>query len=102
MKNWVIGGLVAACAGVGIYLVTKADAPTPVSAPQPEPAKVAAPPLAIPRTAVVLTEVVEVANLDPLLDPPAKLPTGVPFDAEPVTVPVAVAPVPTLIPPAVD
>ena len=102
MKNWVIGGLCAACAGVGIYLVARKDAPAPVSAPQPEAPRVAAAEPTVPRAAVVLTEVVEVANLDPLLDPPAKLPTGVPFDAEPVTVPVTTSPVPTLIPPAVD
>lgn len=101
MKNWVIGGLVAACAGLGMYLVTKTDAPAPVSAPKPEAPQVAAVEPTIPRAAV-LAEVVEVANLDPLLDPPAKLPTGVPFDAEPATVPVTTAPVPTLIPPAVD
>jgi hypothetical protein len=101
MKNWVIGGLVAACAGIGIYLVTKTDAPAPMSAPQPEAPRVATTAPTIPNAAV-LTEVVEVANLDPLLDPPAKLPTGVPFDAEPVTVPVTATPVPAMIPPAID
>ena len=99
MKSWIIGGLVGACLGVGAYLaLTKKSAP-PVE-PPPAPAVAAAP--APPATPVVLVNVVEVADLDPLLDPPAKPVTGVPFDGEAVTIPVSAPAAPERIPPAVD
>jgi hypothetical protein len=99
MKHWTIGGLVGACVGVSIYLLaTQKPAPAPVI--HQEPAATPAAPQA-PRAPVVLAQVVEVTDIDPLLDPPAKPVGGVPFDGEP-TMPVSNPPVPERIPPARD
>jgi hypothetical protein len=49
----------------------------------------------------VLTNVVELTDLDPLLDPPAKPVTGVPFDANPSEFPASVPSAPP-IPPAAE
>jgi hypothetical protein len=49
----------------------------------------------------VLPEVIELADLDPPLDPPAKAVVGAPFDAAP-GVPASAASAPERIPPAVD
>ena len=100
MKRLMIGGLAAACAGLGLYLVT-AKQNLPADAP-PEVTPVAlavAPPAAPPP--VVLSEVVEVADLDPLLDPQVKPAGGAAFDPEPVVAP-AFNFGPARIPPAVD
>ena len=76
----------------------------PAPVPQPEqPAAVAA----APAEPVVLAQVVEVTDLEPLLDPLPGQPAGLPFDpTEPLetssvnAVPPAAAPAP--IPPAAD
>jgi hypothetical protein len=100
MKRWILGWLVGACVGVGVYLlVTRKPVPVPTNPPATPP--VAAAP-ATPATPVVLAEVVEVVDLDPLLDPPAKPIAGVPFDADSATVPVSTPVAPERIPPAVD
>jgi hypothetical protein len=100
MKLLMIGGLSSACIAVSIYLATREmNAPAPAKAPETPPVAVAPP--ATPPAPVVLANVVEVADLDPLLDPPAKTVTGVPFDADPV-VPVSAPTAPDRIPPAVD
>jgi hypothetical protein len=68
-------------------------------APAPEPEQPAA--VAGPTEPVVLAQVVDVTDLDPLLDPPPAQPAGVPFDpTEPLeaAAPVTAAP----IPPAAD
>jgi len=99
MKRWLIGALVGACLGVAAYLaVVKKHTPVPGTAAR---AGVHAPgsPSAAP---VVLGRVVEVADLDPLLDPPAKPAAGVPFDADPAAVPASAPTAPDRIPPAVD
>lgn len=99
MKNWIIGGLLGACIGVWIYLaLMKHPAPAPATIQEPQ-AEIATP--AVPAAPIVLGEVVEVTNIDPLLDPPSRPVIGVPFDTEPVAVPVSVA-APERIPPAVD
>ncbi len=100
MKNWTIGALAGACVGVSIYLVmTAKPVPAPVATPEP-PVAPATPPA--PPPPVVLARVIEVTDLDPLLDPPARPVTGVPFDAGPATVPVSASAAPARIPPAVD
>jgi hypothetical protein len=69
MKHWVVGGLLAAAAGSGVYLVTmKKEAPAPAAPPEDPAVAVAAP---APLAPAVLPEVVEVTDIDPLLDPPA-------------------------------
>jgi hypothetical protein len=101
MKLFVIGGLSSACIAVSIYLATReTSAPAPTNPPEPAPVVVAPP--AKPAAPVVLPNVVEVADLDPLLDPPEKPVTGAPFDAEPATAPVSTSTAPERIPPAVD
>jgi hypothetical protein len=98
MKNRIIVGLLVACIGVWIYLaLTKQPAPAPVVIETPPPAP---PTPAVPPAPVALAEVVEVIDIDPLLDPPARPVTGAPFDIEPEAVPVSTAP--ARIPPAVD
>jgi hypothetical protein len=99
MKNWIIGGLLGACIGVWLYLALIKHPESAPAAIQEPPAVAASP--AAPAPAVVLAEVVEVTNIDPLLDPPSRPVIGVPFDAEPVAAPVSAA-APERIPPAVD
>jgi hypothetical protein len=98
MKRWLIGALVGACVGVAAYLaVAKKNSPAPAGSSE-APTRAVAPPAA----PVVLGRVVEVADLDPLLDPPAKPAAGVPFDTDPATTPVSTPAAPDRIPPAVD
>jgi hypothetical protein len=99
MRTWVLGALVGACVGVTIYLVLKKPLPKPV-AEQTSSAAVAT--LPAPVEPVVLAQVVDVADIDHLLDPPARAETGVPFDTEPATQPVTPPPTTGRIPPAVD
>lgn len=95
MKGGIIFGLSAACIGLSLYLaMTKNEKPVPVTAPEVV-ARVTTP--AKPPAPIVLANVVEVTDLDPLLDPPEKPIAGVPFDADPMTFPVSVpaaAPIP--------
>ena len=79
MKTWLAGALVGACVGVVIYLLLSSKSAPPAETrhtPLPQPATAPASPAA----PVVLTEVVEVTDIDHLLDPPARPDTGVPFD----------------------
>ena len=101
MKGWMIVGLSAACIGVSIYLATvQPDAPAHHSAPKAAKQAVASEGTT-PPAPIVMSNVVEVTDLDPLLDPPAKPMTGVPFDSSPAAAPVSVPAAPP-IPPAVD
>ena len=100
MRYAAMTGLGAACVGLGAYLLLRLstpDAPAPLPAPAP-PAAVADP---APLPASVLAEVVDLADLDALLDPPARPDTGAPFDPAPAVVP-ASGPAPAVIPLAVD
>jgi hypothetical protein len=111
MKTWLAGALVGACVGVVIYLLLSSKSAPPAETrhtPLPQPATAPASPAA----PVVLTEVVEVTDIDHLLDPPARPDIGVPFDevtrtsldlAEPARIPPAtdgpeLAPMPRPIP----
>jgi hypothetical protein len=100
MKWWMIGGVATACVSLSVYLLmTKPDAP---QMPEPDDLPItttAAAPLKIP---VVLAEVVDVTDLDPLLDPPVRPVAGIPFDIDPPVVPVTTPGVPDRIPLAVD
>ncbi|HSQ54827.1 MAG TPA: hypothetical protein VLM40_03705 [Gemmata sp.] len=97
----VVCGVTVLCAGVGVgmWLATGENFTRtgPVESP---------PVVTIPRdlpAQAVLAEVVEVANLDALLDPPAEELVGVPFDADPPkTAPVSSPATAPRIPLAVD
>jgi hypothetical protein len=104
MKRFMIGGMVWAFVGaVAFFALRTTNAPEPGPQQQPKARPVApvspAPP---PKAPVVLADVVDVADIDPLLDPLIKPLGGVPFDPEPVTVPVASPGAPARIPPAAE
>jgi hypothetical protein len=73
MRNWVIGGCVVAIVVVAAVVFTpskaKPPAPPALKPPATAPAPVAMTPP--PTEPAVLTEVVDVTDIDPLLDPPA-------------------------------
>jgi hypothetical protein len=90
------------CVGAGAYFLSlkrveipacSCEAP-PVASPV-LPSSVAAP------TPIVLAEVIELADLDPLLDPPTRPVEGAPFDPDPQPQP-QVIPIPESIPLSVD
>jgi hypothetical protein len=79
MKTGIIVGLLTACIGLSLYLVeAKKPAATPEAAPNVPTTAASAPP-----APAVLSEVVEVIDLDALLDAPPKPVAGEPFDAPP-------------------
>jgi hypothetical protein len=85
MNRWITFALVAVCAGLGTYLViAKREDPTTAGyAPVMKVVEVVTTtPDATAPEPVLLARVIEITDLDPLLDPPAKQPTGVPFDVE--------------------
>jgi hypothetical protein len=103
MNRWLIGVVVGmfACAA-GFLAVTQHLTPPPVErAIEEATARVASSPQ-VPEP-VILSQVVDTADIDPLLDPPEKPITGLPFDvdATPPTTPTETA-VPDRIPPAVE
>ena len=71
--------------GVVIYLLLASKKPAPATGSAAGTNSTAVRRLAAPAAPVVLAEVVEVTDIDPLLDPPPQPETGVPFDAEPTT-----------------
>lgn len=90
--------------GVAYFALTRSDATAPVPAPQPAPTVAAPAPSGEHETLkppALLADVIELTDLDPLLDPPARPVGGVPFDAEPV-VPVQAVQAPERIPLSVD
>lgn len=107
MNRWLVGVVVGmiACAA-GFLLVIDHLTPPPVCVDSALETETEVEPTTpeIPAP-VVLAEVIETADIDPLLDPPEKPITGVPFDednkprtsAMPPT-----PPIPTRIPPAVE
>src|SRR5262245_24778838 len=101
MNRWTLGGVVAVCVAFGVYFVVAKREPAAPPAGQPVVAARPPVPPAAPPAPVVLAEVIDVANIDPLLDPPARPVTGAPFDADPPAAPLA-APASIFIPPAVD
>ena len=103
MKSGIIAGLLAACIAISVYLMWgEKPASPPVAQVEPPPALASSPAPPVPPAPLVLSEVVEVTDLNPLLDPPAKSESGVPFDAEPASAPVSTPVAPPRIPPAVD
>jgi hypothetical protein len=100
MRYTAAGWVGAACVGLGSYLILRLSTPdAPAPAPAGPPPAAAVDPAPVP--AAVLAHVVELTDLDPLLDPPAKPDTGAPFDADPAVVP-ASGPAPAVIPPAAE
>jgi hypothetical protein len=100
MKWWMIGGVASACLSLSVYLLmTNHDAP---QAPQTDDLPIVATAPISPKIPVVLAEVVDVTDLDPLLDPPTRPVAGVPFDSDPPVTPVTTPGVPDRIPLAVD
>jgi hypothetical protein len=96
MRKWAaIVGVGAVLGYVAVYFALNGK---PAREPQPEqPAAVAA-----PVEPVVLAQVVDVTDLDPLLDPPSGPPTGAPFEpSEPFESGARVG-APAPIPPAAD
>jgi len=104
MNRWLMGGLVGVCVGAGAYLmVSQQETPQPLGNVL-EPPTIVAPPASPPPAPIVLSQVIETTDLDPLLDPPAKPLTGVPFDVDATATPVSTptVPAPDRIPPAAD
>lgn len=99
MNGWMLGGLAGACFGVCVYLATGKSPEVVPAVAMRTPTPVVAP--AKPPAPVVLPNVVEVTNLDPLLDPPEKPVVGVPFETDASDFPAAVPPAPP-IPPAAE
>ena len=100
MKNGIIAGLLMACLGFGLFLASREQlTPAPVISPETHTATQA--PID-PAPPVELGRVVEVTDIDPLLDPPARPVTGALFDPEPEAVRVSVPTAPDRIPTAVD
>jgi hypothetical protein len=94
MWKWLAIGVAGSVVGyVAVYFALDGK---PAPEPRPEP------PAAVPAEPVVLTQVVDVTDLDPLLDPPPRPSAGVPF--EPAEPPGSITPVgaPAPIPPAGD
>jgi hypothetical protein len=104
MKRWFVGCVVGMVAGIGAYLLVSQKQSTPAQKDLGPPTT-AAPTEPKAPSPVVLAQVIEMADIDPLLDPPAKLPTGAPFDEEATSMPVTAPTKPTVpdrIPPAVE
>ena len=100
MKLWTIGGVAGAFSGLaGYLLLARNDAPRPVPPPVAATVAVASP--ACPPPPAVLPEVIELADLDPLLDPPSRPVAGAPFD-EPPLAPAGATADPPFIPPAAE
>jgi len=102
MKRFMTGAMVWAFVGtVAYFSFSSKDSPKTVQAPKPASAVVAATTPGQPAPPALLSEVIEVTNLEPLLDPPVRPVGGVPFDMEAV-VPATLIPAPALIPLSVD
>jgi hypothetical protein len=82
MNRWLMGGLVGIFVGAGAYLMVSNKEMPPTTETVFPPPVVTATKASTPPVPLVLAQVVELSDLDPLLDPPAKLPTGVPFEVE--------------------
>jgi hypothetical protein len=105
MNRWLMGGIVAVLASLTGFLIASRHQTPQLNESAIEPSTVAAPISPKPPEPVILAQVVETADIDPLLDPPAKAITGVPFDAD-VTLKQGTSPtesaIPERIPPAVE
>jgi hypothetical protein len=97
MLKWF--AIIGAGAGVGYAAVYFALGTKPAPQPQAEPTTAAA---AQPAEPVMLSEVVEVTDTDPLLDPLPGQPAGLPFDPVEAPVRAKVNHVPAPIPRAAD
>lgn len=71
MKTWMLGGVIGALAGASLYLtLAQRSSPppaVPVGSAAPQAVTTAPPKLPVP---LVLPQVVDVTDIDPLLDPP--------------------------------
>ena len=105
MKRWLSGALVGIFAGFGAYLlVSKKEIALPaVETSKPTTNTAQAP--AMFSEPAILARVIETTDLEPLLDPPAKEVTGVPFEPETGATPIFQPSSPAAqdrIPPAVE
>ncbi len=99
MKRYIIGAMVWGIVGVVAYFaMPKPKTPAPTSPHQSETPVVAKTTKTPPISPVVLANVVDVADIDPLLDPPVRPAGGVPFDTEPLIIPISSSNVPNRIP----
>ena len=104
MKRFMIGGMVWAIVGtVAFFALRMTNAPAPAPQQQPK-ARAVSPvsPTPAPKAPVVLADVVDVADIDPLLDPLTRPLGGVSFDPEPLIVPITSPGAPDRIPPAAE
>lgn len=105
MNRFLAGAAVWGFVGVvGYCALTRSDAEPPQPARPPAPAVAEPAPAGehqVMKPPALLADVIELTDLDPLLDPPARPVGGVPFDAEPI-VPVQAVQAPERIPLSVD
>jgi hypothetical protein len=84
---------------VAYFSLAKKETPQVVHAPKSTPTVVST--ASEPTPPALLADVIEMTDLNPLLDPPVKPVSGVPFETE-MVVPAVLTPAPDRIPPAVD
>jgi hypothetical protein len=101
MKRFMNGAAVWTFVGIVAYVALRKE-----PAPAPQPITTGIPTAVVlsddpPAPPALLPDVVQLADLDPLLDPPVRAVGGTPFDPEAVF-PAVAAPTPDRIPPAID
>ncbi len=100
MRLVFVGGLATLGIGLGTFLVLSKK-PEPKTAPESDHLAEVSPPPACPPPPIVLADVIELADLDPLLDPPARTIVQTPFE-EPSVLPASAIAAPERIPLAID
>lgn len=102
MMRWVLGIMVALCAGLGAFHLFKRDTGPCTDCVRDRPVEPTAQVPALTEPPATLARIVDVTDLSALLDPTEKPQTGVPFENEPappITASSTPAP-PARIPPA--
>lgn len=84
MNRWLIASLMGVFTALGAYLFVSLRQMPPESEMVLEPpAEISTTPPRLPAP-VILAQVVETTDIDPLLDPPSRPIAGLPFDDEPI------------------